>query len=198
MPGKKSQRRENECGVVVGMKNTGKSTFLAEYARGYAKRTGKRVLIVDVNGAPAYAEFPKLSLTAFNTWNGDSSIRIAKIYESDLKVLFGSIAQRFRNGLLIIEDCTKYIDATPSREIKSILVDHRMWNVDPLFTFHAVSSIPPFFLKMINFVVLKKTLENFPPGAQYRYPFWNVLQKALAELAKEKDRYTYRIIQTGL
>lgn len=188
------------AGILVGQKATGKSTELERIARDYSK-SGKKALILDVNGSPAYAKVPAIQTAdEFRKWcTGKSDIGpLAKYYDPDHVVMFEFLIKYFRNGLVVFEDCTKYIDATPSREIKTFLVDHRMWNVDLLFTFHAVSMVPPFFWKMTSYVILKRTTEVFRPSDKFRYPFWEALQKGIERLKKSKNPYESVVIETGL
>lgn len=186
------KQRENLATLLVSRKATGKSTYLAKLARGYAaKNPNKRVLILDVNGAPAYAEIPQLTETEFRNWRKDSTIRVAKFYlgakrENEMMDL---VIQHFKNGLLILEDCTKYIKSSPSDEVRAFLVDHRMLNLDLVFTFHSLYKVPPFFWDMVNLVVLGKTDETLENRDRRRYPNFAKLLETFKKVQASKDQY---------
>lgn len=152
-------QRPNYCALLVGQKATGKSTLGNELAEQYAARTGKRSLIIDVNGSPAYAKHPLLTAKHVIGWKEKATLRVARYYDPDHDTMFETVAN-FRNGLVIYEDCTKYIGANPGGLVKQVLVDHRMWNQDVIFTFHALKFVPPFFWSMVKYVMLKKTQDT--------------------------------------
>lgn len=148
--------------AVCGRKHTGKSTFLNELAEGYFAKTKKRALIIDVNGSPAYSHHQLLNEKNFKTWcSNDSYGGVKRFYLSDRLKMMLLIKDHFRNGLIVFEDCTKYIKANPQEDIKAFLVDHRMWNVDLMFTFHSIMFVPKFFWAMLTHLVLFKTQDIF-------------------------------------
>ncbi len=160
-------RRLNTCTLIIGRKGTGKSTKACQMAQEYVRRNAdkkKRALIVDVNGAPAYNALPFFSLRQVAAWKPDAPTRIAKSYlskadDEDDKALFQGL-KNFRSGLLVFEDCTKYIPGNPGPHVRKFLVDHRMWDVDLVFTFHSLVRVPPFFWEMTSHVVLCKTQDS--------------------------------------
>lgn len=184
---------------MVGRRATGKSTYLKESAEGFAKRTGKRALIIDVNNSPAYSHLPLLSESEFLAWRGNSSIRVARFYlPKQMNRMLNLIEERFVNGLLILEDCTKYISANPPEQIKSLLVDNRMKNVDLFFTFHALYQVPPFFWTLTDILILKKTQETLDASDRKRYPNFIELQKAFAKVQSSKNEYITEIVNTRI
>lgn len=194
----KTTKREHTTGIMIGERATGKSTDLLKLAKGYVDKTAKRALILDVNGAPAYKDLPLLTVGELQKWRHGNEPSIARFYLKDLDRMFAIVEENFRNGFLVFEDCTKYIDANPSRAIKSFLVDHRMMGLDLFWVFHSVGSVPPFFWKMTNYIILKKTVETFRPGDKYKYTFFSELLKAHQTLSKSKDRYKSIVIQTNI
>lgn len=190
------ERRTNITGILVGRKATGKSTYLAKLAKGFSTRTGKRSLIIDVNGAPAYKDIPLLDEKGFSTWNSNSSLRVAKFYLSDEDKMLGLIADNFKNGLLVLEDCTKYIPSNPPQNIKKMLVDNRMLNLDLFFTFHSLRKVPPFFWDLVDTIVLGKTQDRLRPSDVDRYPNFYAIQKAFEEVQRSKDQYIKRTVNT--
>lgn len=191
--------RSNVAIAIAGRKNTGKSTWLEERARKMKANTGKKVLIIDVNASPAYSHYQLLSYNGLESWCKNHDTGIKRFFDSDYDKMFSVIPKHFKNGGLILEDCTKYIPAIPSPEIKTYLVDHRMWNVDLFFTFHALEFIPKFFFKMITHYTVFKTqdiLDNRDRELRKRFPNYDVLKKAWDDVMKSSNEHANRTVPT--
>jgi hypothetical protein len=187
-------KRANVAGIIVGRKATGKSTLACGYAEAYAKaHPEKKVLVIDVNGAPAYKHIPELTEAQFPRWRKG----LYRFYLSDHARMFDLIEKHFRNGLIVFEDCTKYIPANPNQQIKAILVDHRMWNADLFFTFHSFKRIPNFFWEMTGFVVILKTQEEFNTSKNRNaIPNYEAVAAAHARVMKHKINYHHETVET--
>lgn len=195
--------------VIVGRKRTGKSTLANTIAKGYAK-PGRRVLIIDVNGSPAYAEHEMISYDKLRRWRSGG---IYKFYDPDNERMFNFLTTRFGpqfdadgnhlgskkfNGLIVFEDCTKYIDSNPSRQIKMFLTDHRMWDADLLFTFHSLSMVPPFFWRMTSKVILLKTQDTVGQqrALENKVPNWKDVQAAYTRVMNNPDPFAHEVVDT--
>jgi hypothetical protein len=184
---------------IVGKKHTGKSTKARQLANAYAKaHPDKRVLILDVNGAPVYADLPLLTETQVRTWLPDARLKMARFYLEDNKAMLAAV-QKFRGGLLIFEDCTKYIAGHPTPNVKAFLVDHRMRDLDLMFTFHAITFVPPFFWKMLNQVLLLKTSDTAAElKTRSQIPNKVAFMAAYEKLQKTKDDYAAVLVDTNI
>jgi len=188
--------------VVVGFKDTGKSTYINHEAIKYNKRTGKRVLIINVNGSPAYDEHQELSYDLFPRWRKG----VKQFYDSDhdemMHFLIGLYNKNNKfDGMIIFEDSWKYIDANPPKQIKAFLTDHRMINADLMFSFHAIDFIPPSFWKMLTHVIIKKTndlLEENIRENRKKIPNFDAILKTYLEVKKAKNIFTTKIVKTGI
>lgn len=157
--------RDNESNVIVGAKAQGKSGFARKVIDTCYNPATQRILVVTQTDPPAYSDMQRInSLQKLATWKGNGMV---KFYSDGdpFAMMRGlvQLAQRgvLKNGLIVFEDCTNYIDPNPDRSVKNFLVNHRMYNLDLLYTTHAVKFVPPFFWKMINSVTVFKTLDTF-------------------------------------
>ena len=173
--------------IVVGRKGVGKSTYLNKIA---GKHFSKKVLIIDVNGSPAYNAHRQIE------------VKQIKLVRSGIVKLLGTptletlkvIADHWRDGLVIFEDCTKYISGNVDPSIKTFLVDHRMYNCDLIFTFHSIKMVPPFFWQMISYCTLFKTAETFDNSYKKRLPNYEELLKSFNKIkASKNERYNETI-----
>jgi hypothetical protein len=187
----KKEQRLNHAIIMAGRKGSGKSTELNRIAEKYPG--DKKVLIIDVNGSPAYAQHEKITYQMFMRWKKG----IKRFYDSDHKRMFDFIMKHFKNGLVIFEDCTKYIPANPDQQLKTFLVDHRMWNVDLVFTFHSFKRIPNFFWEMTSYIIIKKTQERFDTRKNMdSIPNYEDVAKAREQVMRNKNPYYHLTVET--
>jgi GTPase SAR1 family protein len=184
-------KRANTAWVIVGRKHTGKSTLINGIAKGYPK--DKKVLIVDVNGSPAYNEHAWITAPMLPRWKNG----IYRYYDSDQDLMMDNIIQTFRHGLIIFEDCTKYIKANPGQRVKSFLVDHRMWDADLIFTFHSFKRVPPLFWEMTDKVIIKKTSEQIDtPKNRNEIPNFEAVSEAWHQVMASKNDFIHKAVNT--
>ena len=190
--------------MIVGRKHTGKSTLANKIAKGYA-RPGRKVLIINVNGSPAYKEHEKIDYDRLKRWRSGG---IYQFYDRDHERMFDFLMQHYDpdrrkfGGLIVFEDCTKYIDANPNKKIKSFLVDHRMWDADMLFTFHYLNAVPMFFWKMTTRLIVLKTQDIMTPANVRefgnRIPNWKDAHPAFERVMQSQDPYAHEVVDTLL
>lgn len=177
--------------IIVGRKGVGKSTYGNKLACSYPKH--KKVLIIDVNGSPAYNAVKQIEPKQIKLLREG----VVKILGTPTLDTLKIIADNFRNGLVLFEDSTKYIEPNVHPSIKTFLVDHRMYQCDLVFTFHAIKFVPPFFWQMINYCVLFKTVENVETARNKNtIPNYENLIAAFKRVNKNKDIRHYETIET--
>jgi hypothetical protein len=189
--------RSNNAIAVVGRKFTGKSTWLADFAEKFYRRTRKRVLIIDPNGSPAFSKYQLLNEKQLSLWCKEYN-GIARFYIKDKKRMFELLDENFRGGLLIMDDATKYIKRKPPEYIEDMLVDHRMWDADVICTFHSVMFVPIFFWKMLTHVQIFKTQDTFDSDStmRKRVPNWQLVKKTWDSVMKSKSEFTNKNVKT--
>jgi hypothetical protein len=188
--------RSHYTTLIIGRKRSGKSTKGRKIAEKFVEaHPAKRVLILDVNAAPAYADLPLLTDNQVKGWKPNAKLRIARYYNSDYKAMVQNI-QGLRGGLILFEDCTKYIDANPHPAVKGFLVDHRMRDLDLIFTFHSVSRVPPFMWEMTHQVLLHKTTDDRNKIRSRPIPSLPALIKAWDKLMLSKDDFEAILVDT--
>lgn len=197
--------RSNEAMIIVGRKHTGKSTLGYKIITEYIKNNpDKRGLVINVNGSPAYNKIPYISYHGMTMWKKG----LYQFYDQDHEKMFDFLLRAFDpprpgntnkgrlfNGMILMEDCTKYISSNPSKEIKTFLVDHRMWNADMIFTFHALSRVPPFFWDMTTRIILLKT-QDVIDSTYRKIPNWKSMSAAHERVMNHSDNYYHEVVST--
>jgi hypothetical protein len=186
--------------LIIGRKRTGKSTLANAIAEGfYRSNPGTRVLVINVNGSEAYKKHKEItSYEKLTRWKHG----IFQFYDRDQKTMFDFLINHFDprkkkfHGMTIFEDATKYIDANPSREMKSFLVDHRMWDMDIVFTFHSFAMVPPFFWRMITDIIVLKTQDVIDASRDRMYlgkiPNWVEVYQAWKNVMQDPNEFAWK------
>lgn len=189
--------------AVIGRKRTGKSTYL----RNLAIKLSGPVIIVDPNNSPAYSMFPELELDQIKKMKNG----IGRYYLTDTDRMFNDLYEvvHYKNkkvkpfhGTWCFDDATKYIDSHPTKQQKALLVDHRMYGLNILFTFHSLAGnmgVPGWLWKMLTHVTLFKTQDNIDENPRKYIDsivnFKDILP-AWQSVMKNKDNYYHKTIET--
>lgn len=183
-------RSEHYTSITVGRKHTGKSTLTAGVVQDYPN--DQKALVLDVNRSPAYDRYPEIQLNQVKALKRGKVRLVGTPDEEALK----TIAEHFRGGLIVFEDCTKYISGNVRPEIKTFLVDHRMYNCDLIFTFHSLVMVPPFFWQMTSYLTLLKTQDVLDNKYRSRIPNFDKVAAAFKRVNASKDPFCYETIET--
>lgn len=160
-----SGKREAKMILVAGRKGVGKTyqtlLMISKYLKSTAKKRGRKVLIFDVNNEFGNVRkdhknpnLPNIGLIKLNQVPAFAKVKrpIAKrvsIFKEDGKGMslaemakaLGYILEHYRNGLLLIEDITKYItDSIPGDLIGSICTQRHV-SVDVLIHVQTVGKL---------------------------------------------------------
>lgn len=196
---------EHKLMIMVARKASGKSTYLNNLAEDYVKANNqKKALIIDVNFSPAYDKHINLSPRNFEKWCNDINFwryrRVKRFYMQEHKEMFKLMADNYRNGLIVFEDCTKYIRSNIDLEMLKFITDHRMMQCDLVFTFHSIQRVPKQFWEMATHVIIGKTQESFDllsdREIQRRYPNGMEIKKTWLEVMASEDNYIKKVVRT--
>lgn len=190
--------RTNKVILVAGTRGTGKTDFIKNVIRNQKSKFPK-TLIVDTFDSPVWKDLsthdhpedlkpiPVLSPTNFKRWKKG----LARIYSPNTKSLMQLIAHHSKNTFIVFEDATRYIGSKVTDDVNNFVLDSKQKNLDLVFIFHSLMSIPPDLVRVSDVLVLFKTNEGNPPG--YKYP-WAEIPTAMQKLKASKNRYDNKII----
>lgn len=202
--------RDRKSTAVVGGRAQGKSSLIKRLLdKCYKKSKGDKVLILTPTVPPAYEKVKEVSLEFLQTKNWRGMVRYynhgdAKQMLKDIHDL--CIAGKLRKGCVVFEDCTNYIDPWPAESIRNFLVNMRMFDLDLIFTTHALRFLPKFCRGMVNYVTVFKTAETFENPKELKqlaYPNYHKLYEGWCEvMAEPRDESSFiqphRSVDTGL
>ncbi len=84
--------------------------------------------------------------------------------------MFALIEQHLQNALIVFEDATKYVGRVLNDDTKRFIYDSKQKNLDLVYVFHSLASIPPELVRAADILVLFKTNEGQPSKDKYPFP----------------------------
>jgi hypothetical protein len=168
-----SELRVNETILIIGRRQTGKTTFTKEKL---IARQSQKTLVVDTFDHPSYREFKELHPDRIIEWQKKVQKGLYRVYQgnpiSNLETLFTNVYDAF----LILEDAAKYLDSNIPRSVKQGFIDHRNRGLDLAIMFHNFSDVAPYIVKMCNRIVLFRTNDNLQIP-QHKFYNWNEIEE---------------------
>lgn len=141
--------------VVIGTNGTGKTTLVKKLVIAELKKKDSHILIV----VPDDMEWPSVPFV-----HPKFPERIER-YVGARKIIFEPgileiISERFKNGLLVFDDCRAYFDAGLDRNLHTLLIRRRQKMLDIVAVGHGFTEIPPKFFTFATDLVLFRTIDN--------------------------------------
>lgn len=141
--------------IILGTNGTGKTTLAKKLVLSELKKKDSHVLVIvpddmEWHTLPwVHPRFPH----RIETYVGARKI----IYEPGILDI---IRDRFRNGLLVFDDCRAYFDASLDRDLHSLLIRRRQQMTDIIVVGHGFTEVPPKFFTFATHYALFKTIDN--------------------------------------
>lgn len=156
--------RDREAYAIIGGNQQGKSSLVKKLIdAAYDKRKDK-VIVLNSSNPRAFQEYFLASQPKQlqRKWNGVVRYHNADGYKQTVEDVWNLVQDGYmRSGCVVFDDCTKYIDEKTPEHIRYFLVDRAMYDIDIIFTTHALAFLPKFIRRMVNVVVVFKTGDGF-------------------------------------
>ena len=180
--------RTNKITILLGNRATGKTVYGKTLIKG-ALDAGRSALIVDTFDHPSYAPVERIRPEQIPLMEpGD----LYRCYGSNTDEILHECT-RYYNGLLVLEDATKYIANTINDDVKAILFDSKQKNVDVLMMFHSWTACPPSVFRIADIVAIKKTGDSCEIRKK-DCPNFAEVYRAWEKVENSKDRYITEIV----
>ncbi len=138
----------------VGSPGSGKSTYIANAIKVYKRNVivFKHVINID---DPAFSFLPENTIEQYEKSKNkiNNKLKIAGT-EEDYKDFLNWIKNNYRNGLLIIDDCTIFEDNKLSQLMKHLVAMRRHYGLDIWLVYHGFSAFPIDQYKFLNYLVI--------------------------------------------
>jgi hypothetical protein len=153
--------RQPFISLIVGINDTGKSTFLLKKIK-VAKP--KRVLVVTQTGNPTiWQKYPEINLNdkkAVASFKGIRTVKALRYNKETLKLIY----ENFRNGMVIFDDCKQYVKSNleHTKGLIELLGDFRHLGIDIWFVLHSCLQVPPEVWSHTKYAFIGKTNRMIP------------------------------------
>lgn len=192
--------RTNKVILIAGTRGTGKTDFVKDLIFSQSKNFPK-CLVVDTFDSSVWHNLathkhpqhisnkvPELSIKNFPRWKSGT----ARMFSSDTKTIMSAIQKYARNSFIVFEDATKYIGSVLTDDMKMFVLDSKQKNLDLVFIFHSLASIPPALVRVSDILVLFKTNEG--KVSETKYP-WGEIPEMMEKLKNDPNRYARLSLQ---
>jgi ABC-type Mn2+/Zn2+ transport system ATPase subunit len=177
--------------VVLGTNGTGKTTFVKKLVVNELHKKYSHVLIV----VPDDMEWNSIP------WVNPRFPHRIENYVGARKVVYfpgllDIIRDKFRNGLVVFDDCRAYFTAALETDLHSLLIRRRQQMIDIVAVGHGFTEVPPKFFTFATHFALFKTCDNINRRKNYlmNYEVMQEAQKHINEKAL-KDPHYFEIIK---
>lgn len=199
-----SGTRTNVVTLIAGNRGTGKTDWLKNLAMVHPLPT----TVIDTFDNPAWRTMKTwnnpeadsvevLNLTPDQIRTNQAHGKYRRYHSSDTPMTMRLVDRYIYNGLVIMEDATKYIGSRLTDQEKRFVLDSKQKNVDFVFCFHSLSSIPRDLVRWADHLVLFKTQESLDSNLKNKFFGNEALIKAFDEVRASKNRYHNAEIQLG-
>ena len=112
---------------------------------------------------------------------------IYRTFSSDVKQMQYLIDQHIKNTFVLYEDATKYVGSRLTDEMRTFVYDTKQKNVDLMFIFHSLASVPPELVRVADMLTLFKTGDSLRKiETKYDNPD---VAKLFEHVQKQESRY---------
>ncbi len=147
--------RQNKVSAFLGRRGTGKTTYLKKLISTYKEANPtQKVLILDTLDHPSYTDIPIIDIPLLKRWKSPNTYRM---FNKDTDMLLKEVEANYSNGLLVLEDASKYLRRQLSDDVRSFIFDSKQKNLDIIFMFHGFMAAPAELFRVIDNLVLFKT-----------------------------------------
>ncbi len=184
-----SEKRINLVTILVGTRGTGKTTFLKKAFEAHRKT----VLVLDTFDSPAWQDYPLVKMDQIGHLK--SGVK-ARCFSSDTNHMMKAVEAKAYNSTLIFEDATKYVGSKLTPDVKRFVLDSKQKNLDLVFVFHSLASVPSDLIRICDLITLFKTKDSLNSFIKHKYPEEG-LHKAFERVKAHPSRYYNETVEYG-
>ena len=188
--------RTNKVILIAGTRGTGKTDFVKDLIFKMMDNFSK-TLVVDTFDSdvwqnlktwnhPERINFPvtKIPVSKLKRWKAG----VGRIYSSDTTKIMNEISEHAKNTFIVFEDATKYIGSKLEKETRNFVLDSKQKNLDLVFIFHSLASIPPELVRVSDTLILFKTNEGKVSSSKYP---WGQIPVMMNDLRNSENRFKW-------
>ncbi len=191
------ETRTNKVSLIVGTRGTGKTDFIKN---GLPNIYQRKQLIVDTFDSPVWhnlktfkypgnekIEIPVMPIDKFQYWTKGRY----RIFSADTAMIMNLITQYAIGCTIVFEDSTKYIGSRLTEAVRYFVLDSKQKDLDLIFVFHSLMSIPPELIRIADNITLFKTNDRKVP-AKIDFP---EVEKIFTKVNKHPNRFHFEYLE---
>jgi len=182
---------------IVGGRGSGKTTLVKDMINNYPAQ--RRKLILDTIDHPSYREFDQIRPELIPAWKPiNGRFKPKRIFQGSPRNNILAVQQKYRNGLLVFEDCRKYIGSKPGEEVEQFIIDSKQRSVDLIFIYHSFSAIPKMLWEYIDLLTVMKTKKAIPREYRTRVADFDQIAATCERVQAAKDPHYHETIEISI
>ncbi len=182
--------RQNLCGLIIGRRGCGKSSYLLELIEIYAQATNKPVIIYDTDDNDIYSHINTIAIEHIPALKKG----VYKCIDIDYKKFIAIIRWKCWNKLIVFEDATKYLQYA-YEDVYNTALASKQRNNDILFTFHSFRKVRPDFFDVANSLTLFKTGEQWTTTLTKKVPMSHLVKPVFDAVHKHPSKYYHQDVR---
>lgn len=202
-------RLEYPCMVFVGQKGTRKTdTIMRKFVLPAWKRNRRKVLIVAQALAWTHEQLGLASTSSVQQLErfckGNNGILVYLLTDLDkrnIKQVYGIIGDHFRNGTIVLEDCTSYVDSSAITAVKNIFINNKNFRCNVFMSYHSIDT-PKFVRENTTHFMLHKSVsamdKNISKYQRYYPTCFDAMYAAWQRVQDHPTQYYHELIETGI
>lgn len=181
--------RQNSTALIIGTRGTGKSEFIKQILKSSSNR---KAIIFDTDDNAVFHGFDKITPELIPHVKSGQF----RVIDTDFNKVVDLMAG-FWNGLLILEDATKYISGKLPENFANLIIASKQRNVDIVLTFHNFRCIHPRLFLLANFLEIFKTGEDLLKidSVKNKLPKFDEVLKVQLAVEAHPSKYHHQTIQ---
>jgi len=198
--------REAKLMVAVGMKGVGKSytteKLLNQYVIGSVKSPPRRALIMDVNDEytkykpisisqlPLFSVHPNIEVRRIRPFLEEDGVYTKKMTLDDICQTLLIILDNYKNGLLLIEDPSRYISDSMPNDLVGAICTNRHINLDIILHYQSIGRITSKVWQNANIIRFHKQTESVKKHAKKyedKYEYLSIMESMVNKKYTEGD-----------
>lgn len=176
--------RERQFYLIVGAPESGKTHLLMNLANAYADQGQGKIIVYDMRGNSAYADWTEISFEQINATKllDSGKYKICIPQKSRVQEVLSKLNEGNINGLLILDD-THMIEASKSmsKNLLDLCSTYRHHGADMYLVYHCVNSVPPDAYRLAKGMYLfgtnqtpDKSLKKLPNAEKILSTWYNI------------------------
>ena len=180
------QERPTKLILIIGYNGTGKTTITKKLVLSELKKNNSHILVVtpddiEWHSLPEVSERFPTRVTYYKgarkiIYNDKLEYPDQRTHELQKGNTVDLIADYFRNGLVVFDDCRSYFNASLESSLHNLLIRRRQKMIDIIMVAHGFTEIPPKAFTFASDIILFKTMDNIDKRKPYLKDFEKMKQ----------------------